>query len=286
MTRIQTTRFYAGASLEKITKHTTEQTKQSADTSRMFAGNFARESSIPDRIAEKRETAMEKAKKLLGDVFAAEKMIDDDLMERANRITESEQSIVEANKELANLREEQEKLKEQYGVTGTETEKQLPEEYKMQRDELKRYGDPYRQTIAEAQDVIEEERRIISAIQVERLKSDPMVAASKQAEETLESANQEIIGMLVDEVKETMSEHMEEAKEKQELEEKKQELEEAKREEREQRKEQAELLEVPVKELLSLEQVREEMKQEVDTMLVEMKLLAEDIKGSMVDAEL
>ena len=32
--------------------------------------------------------------------------------------------------------------------------------------------------------------------------------------------------------------------------------------------------------------LKTEMKQEVDTMLTEMKLLAEDIKGSMVDTEL
>ena len=64
------------------------------------------------------------------------------------------------------------------------------------------------------------------------------------------------------------------------------ELEEAKRKEREERREQAEIPEVPMQELLSLEQVRGEMKQEVDNMLTEMKLLAEDIKGSMVDEEL
>lgn len=277
-----TTRVYAGA----VQEQRTEQTRTEHGKDRMFAGGIGTEASLDSRIAEKKESAMEKAKKKLGDVFAAEKTIDDDLAERANRIAESEQRIVEANKELENLQEEQEKLKEQYGITGVETEEMLPEEYKMQRDELKRYGDPYRQTIAEAQDIIDEERRIIAAVKVERLKSDPMIAASKQAEETLESANEEVIGLLVDEAKGTIDEHMEEAKEKQELAEEKQELEEAKREEREQRKEQTKLPEAPVKELLNLELVREELKQEVDTMLVEMKLLAEDIKGSMVDTEL
>ena len=49
---------------------------------------------------------MEKAKKLLGDVFAAEKSVDDDSLMRANRIKESEQAIMNANKELAAFEEE------------------------------------------------------------------------------------------------------------------------------------------------------------------------------------
>ena len=97
---------------------------------------------------------MEKSKKLIGDVFAAEKSVDDDLAERANRIKESEQAIVSANKELAKFEEEKEKLKEQYGITGEETEEELPVEYKMQRDELTRYGEPQRQAIKEAQDIM------------------------------------------------------------------------------------------------------------------------------------
>ena len=47
------------------------------------------------------------------------------------------------------MEEKKEKLKEQYGITGEENEEMLPEEYKMQRDELTRYGEPYHRTIAE-----------------------------------------------------------------------------------------------------------------------------------------
>ena len=131
-----------------------------------------------------------------------------------------------------------------------------------------------------------EERKVIAAITVERLKSEPMVGAMEQAEEILESAEEEIAGLITDAVVENLKEKMKEAKEKQEEEEEKAELEEAKRREREERRDQAELSEVPVRELLTLDQVRGEMKQEVDNMLTEMKLLAEDIKGSMVDEEL
>ena len=234
------------------------------------------------QIAGRREEAMQKARKIIGDVFAAEKSIDDDLAERAGRIEESKQSIVEANKELKALREEQEKLKEQYGIIGEETEESIPDEYKIQHAELERYGEPFRQTVTEAEKVIREETAIIQAVKLERLKSSPMVAASEEAEEIIETAEEEILTMLLDEGKEKIEETTEECKEKQEQLEEKERLKEAKEKER---KERTELPEVSMKELLELENVKKEMKQEVDQMLTEMKLLAEDIKGSMVDVE-
>jgi len=279
-------KLYVGGTIEQNSENQVEPKVQPSDKVRMFAGNIGTQNPLDTQIAEKRATAMEKAKKLLSDVFAAEKSIDDDLAERANRIKESEQTIVDANKELAVLEEEKIKLKEQYGITGEETEEELPVEYKMQRDELARYGEPQRQVIKEAQDTIEEERKVIAAITVERLKSDPMVETSKQAEELLTSAEEEIAGMVTDAAVEHMQEEAKKAKKKQEAEEEKAELEEAKRKERDERRKEVELSDVPVQELLNLEQVRGELKQEVDQMLVEMKLLAEDIKGSMVDEEL
>lgn len=277
-----TTRMYVGMTTEQ----NTEKVAGQSDKTRRYVGGIGVQNPLDARIEEKRATAMEKAKKMIGDVFAAEKAVDDDLAERANRIKESEQRIVDANKALEKIEEEKEKLKEQYGITGEETEEMLPEEYKMQRDELTRYGEPQRQVINEAKKVMNEERKVIAAITVERLKSEPMVGATEQAEEILESAEEEIAGLITDAAVENLKEKAKEAKEKQEEEEEKAELEEAKRREREERREHAELFEVPVQELLTLDQVRGEMKQEVDNMLTEMKLLAEDIKGSMVDEEL
>lgn len=280
------TRLYVGSVTEHSAEKQVEKNANPSDRARVFAGTIGIQNPLDEQMQEKRAAAMEKAKKLLGDVFAAEKSIDDDLLERANRIKESEQAIVDANKELEKLNEEKEKLKVQYGITGEETEEMLPAEYKMQRDELSRYGEPQYQIIDEAQKVVEEERKVIAAITVERLKSDPMVGTSKQAEEVLTLAEEEIAGMVMDAAVENLQEKAEEAKEKQEAEEEKTELEETKRKEREERRKEMELADMPMQELLNLEQVRGELKQEVDQMLVEMKLLAEDIKGSMVDEEL
>jgi len=282
----ENTRLYMGKTAEQTAEKQTDKTTTPSGKVRVFAAGIGMQNPLDAQIEEKRAAAMEKAKKLVSDVFAAEKSVDDDLAERANRIKESEQAIVDANKELAKLEEEKEELKEQYGVTGEETEEMLPAEYKMQRDELTRYGEPQRQIIDEAKKTIEEEQKVIAAITVERLKTDPMVETSKQAEEILSSAEKEIAGMIMDAAVENLKENAEEAKEKQEAEEEKAELEEAKREKKEERRREAELSDMPVQELLHLEQTRGEMKQEVDNMLTEMKLLAEDIKGSMVDEEL
>ena len=280
----ESTRLYIGNNVEQSMETHLGKSMQS-DKKRLFAGITGMQNPLDTQIIQKRAAAMEKTKKVLGDVFSAEKSVDDDLAERASRIKEYEQAIVAANKKLAEFEEEKEKLKEQYGVTGEETEEMLPEEYKMQRDEFTRYGEPQRQVIDEAKKVIEEEQKVIAAIMVERLKSDPMVGASEQAEELFASAEEEIAGMVMDAAVDNLKEQAEEAKEKQEEEEEKAELEEARRKEREERRKEAELSDVPVQELLQLEQTRGEMKQEVDNMLTEMKLLAEDIKGSMVDEE-
>lgn len=260
--------------------------KVSSDKGHFFAGGIGKQNPLDSQIAQKRTTAMEKAKKLIGDVFAAEKSVDDDLKERAERMKESEQNIVAANKELKAFEEEKEKLKELYGITGEENEEELPEEYKMQRDELTRYGEPYRQIITEAEKTIEEEQKVIAAIKVERLKSDPMIAASKEADELLESVEEEVFGSLLDEAVDNIEEEAKNAKEKQEKLKEQEELEEAKQKEREERRKQADLSELPMQKLLTLEQSRGEMQQEVDNMLTDMKLLAEDVKGSMVDETL
>ena len=44
-----------------------------------------------------------------------------------------------------------------------------------------------------------------------------------------------------------------------------------------------EILDMPTEQILGLNEIKSDIKQEVNNMLTEMKLLAEDVKGSMVD---
>lgn len=300
-------RFFTGTIVGQTSEKVTQGTKQE----RMFTGKMAE--SFDTQISERKEEAMQKAKKLVGDVFATEKSVDDDLLERAKRIKTSEQEMVSANKKLKALREDQVTLKEQYGITEDSKEQEELEllikskesqkldsgvvlteeekgqvafieergmtEYQSRYFELESFGEPYHKAITEAQKVIKEETMIISAVKLERLKSCPMVGASKEADAIMENANEEILDMMVEEGVDKVQEQAEENKEKQEMLEEKKEAE-------EKQKEQTEVEEIPVNELLHLENVRKEMKQEVDNMIAEMKLLVEDIKGSVVDTEL
>ena len=153
----------------------------------------------------------------------------------------------------------------------------------------------------------------IRATRLERLKFREMEKAQKKAEEVMEAAGKEIIGMLMEEAKDHVDEEMEETKE--EAEEKAEE--EASQEEKiEERKEDTAKLEQRIEETHRENEAREELRREaeersredavllgdimeagmgtgslsdvkfdVKNMLHKMKLLEEDLKGSIVDEE-
>ncbi len=153
----------------------------------------------------------------------------------------------------------------------------------------------------------------IRATRLERLKFHEMEKAQKKAEEVMEAAGKEIIGMLMEEAKDHVDEEMEETKE--EAEEKAEE--EASQEEKiEERKEDTAELEQRIDEAHRENEAREELRREaeersredavllgdimeagmgtgslsdvkfdVKNMLHKMKLLEEDLKGSIVDEE-
>lgn len=153
----------------------------------------------------------------------------------------------------------------------------------------------------------------IRATRLERLKFREMEKAQKKAEEVMEAAGKEIIGMLMEEAKDHVDEEMEETKE--EAEEKAEE--EASQEEKiEERKEDTAELEQQIDEAHRENEASEELRREaeersredavllgdimeagmgtgslsdvkfdVKNMLHKMKLLEEDLKGSIVDEE-
>ena len=129
------------------------------------------------------------------------------------------------------------------------------------------------------------ENAIIRGTKLERLKHAPMVKAQKEAEAILDASSKEIIGMMMEEVKDTIDEETKEEREKAEkLEEIQEEKEEFIEKQKEKREETEELLEnMPMKELVHMGQLKDEIKQEIKNIVNEMKLVAEDIKGAMVD---
>ena len=135
---------------------------------------------------------------------------------------------------------------------------------------------------------IEAENAVIRGIHLERLKKDPMLGAKKQAEEVLEAARDEIIGMVTEEAKDHIDEEQEKREEQaEEVKEKKEEQEKILEKRKEREDELEELMEdMPLEELADLKNAQTQMQQEIQNLVSKMGLVAEDIKGARVDESL
>lgn len=208
--------------------------------------------------------------------------------------------------EVSLTEEESARLKEMEDIPLTEYQKRCME------------IDGYQQIYEKRNDVIEDQIEAyngsIRETRLERLKFHEMVKAQKKAEDVMAAASKEVIGMLTEEAKDHVDEEMEEKKE--EAEEKAEEK--AEEEEKiENRKEELEELENRIDEAHEKNEEREELRREaeersredavllgdmieagmvgadntsnvqtdVKNMLHKMKLLEEDLKGSIVDDE-
>lgn len=214
---------------------------------------------------------------------------------------------------------------EQYGIEFEWTEEEKARLKEMEGIPLTEYQqrcldiDDHQRIYERKNDVIEDQiaayNGSVRAIKLERLKFHEMADAQKKAESVMEAAGKEAIGMLVEEAKDHVDEEMEEKKE--EAEEKAEE--EAKDEEKiEERKEDQAELESRIDETHAKNEEQEELRREaeersredasllddmieagkvgsgslsnvqldVKNMLHKMKLLEEDLKGSIVDEDL
>jgi len=210
-----------------------------------FVGNL---NQPKNPIEEKRKEAQEKALKIVGDTFASEKKVDDDLKERTDKIKELEDDNMDALNELKKIDASKEELKETYGITEdsqeqkdlellekrrdswklgsyttlTKEEKerlsQIDEagmtEYQQRSMDLDKSGDEYRKRIRVNDAHILEENAIIRNAKLERLKSSPMLKATDAADEIMDAASDEIMGMLMQEAKEHVDEVQEEEQKK------------------------------------------------------------------------
>ncbi len=159
------------------------------------------------------------------------------------------------------------------------------QEKQLELEDAKGY---YEQTITENKKIMREETAVIRGIRLERLKNDPMVKAVGESEKILEEAAQQIIGLLTEESQAHMEEISKEKKEEAEkLEEKQEELERLIRERKQEDEELEELLEIiaPM-EMPESGISEEEIRQQLDRIVSRLKLVEEDIKGTIVDENL
>lgn len=298
--------------------------KKSAQESRsktVYAGNLMENLSLRDRIQKKKEEAQARAMKIVSDAWDGDKGIEETIGESRAHIEEYQAKLQEAQGRAGEIAEEREKLRESSNIEAdseeqrdleilekarvaakhpwsgtqlTDAEKErlavIEEkgltEYQAGQLELSDAQWRYRESAHRAEQGIQTENAVIRGIRGERRKHHPMADAQREAEEVLETARDEIIGMAVQESKD----HLEEEQEKREeeskaIEEKKEEQEEI-LEKRKEREEDFEKLveDLPLEEAVDLENVQDEVRQEVQNMMNKMGLVAEDIKGAKVDA--
>ena len=253
--------------------------------------------------------------------------------ERKNYLlTEDEWKQVEELKKRQLSEEDQELLRKKAlsedsatGVQLTDEEKEKVAQLEAREDRLTEYQerclaiDKFQRTYETRNQQIDEELAgcyaTIRATRLERLKYHGMVDAQKQADEVMEAAGKEILGMMIEEAKEHVDEELEEPREeakekaeekaeeeekiaernekKEELEaqidaahERSEEQEELRREAEERSREDAELLETMIDAGVGNVGNVSDIQSEIKTMLHKMKLLEEDLKGSTVDDQL
>lgn len=200
-----------------------------------------------DPVAQKRKEAQEKAWKVVKQAWDNDNEVDKSIQARKDHYAELEKLREETTRELSGIHDEEAVLKETYGVADDSEEqkdlellkkrqniqKRVTNE-KLTEDEQARLEEIDKRGLTEYQEraldlneragVLQKEitdynRRMrddvsdIKQIAIERLKSNPMVDATKAAEDIKEAYNQEIIGMLMQEAKEHVEEKLEEAEE-------------------------------------------------------------------------
>lgn len=296
----------------------TNNKKDNIKNGAVFGGNIKQKL---DPVAAKKAQAQKKAMKMWGDAVAAEQKIDSDIEERLRHIDDLRTENAALHEEVKKYGALQEELRKDSGITDKEqadvdlliksdkakqgeavsfTEEELArleelkeqpleerlEVYKEKYGNLGEMKELYQKEIEENDDIIRGESNIIKGISNGRLKSHAMIDAQKAKDEMMIAASKEAAYMMMDEVKDKIDEDREEQEEK--VEEKKAEEEEEqerleaikdKKEEDEEDDVEVELTE----QFVDLGSSQTDVKQEVEKMVNEMKLLVEDLKGAKVN---
>lgn len=230
-----------------------------------------------DPVAVKRAQAQKKAMKILGDAFAGESKIDDDMSERREKVKSLTQEIADRKQDIKGLEDAKAALLEQGADENSEEVRQLSEGISA-----------YNKQVMDAENELTSENAVIRQTKIERLKSNPMGEARDQADAVMAAAGDEIMGMLIAEGREHIDRKQEEEKKKAEAaEEKKQEQEaklEAKKEDREEQKKLTENIVEASRELNGgAKDSVAKAQQEIRDMMNRLKLVEADVKGATVD---
>lgn len=231
---------------------------------------------VTDTITLKKAQAQKKAMKILGDAFAGDLKIDDDMSERREKIKSLTQELADRKKEIKDMEDTKASLLEQGYDENSDEVRQLSEGLK-----------EYSKQAMDTENELTAENAVIRQTKIERLKSNPMGEARDQADAVMDAANDEIMGLLIAEGRDYIDEKQEEEKKKAEAaQEKKQELEEKLEARKEDRKEQEKLTENIVEASQRLSGGTDSVaqaQQEIRDMMNRLKLVEDDVKGATVN---
>lgn len=276
--------LYAGA--QPGSSAATEGTEKDRENRKtIFAGDLNRnqESPLRDRIAEKRAEAQEKAMKIVGEALHGDMKIDEGIEESRQHIEELKKEHTELRDGLENINQRQETLDaaRENGEIGEEA-------YQEELEALNQERGVQAQKLGRCEGEIQGENASIRGTRLERLKHSPMVKAWDDADNVMKAANDEIVGMAmqegldhVDEEAEKREDQAEEIKEEKEA---KEELLEKQKEKR--KEEEVWIEELSPEDFSDLTKSSDDVQKEVQDMLRKMNLLDEDIKGAAVDESL
>lgn len=278
--KVENIAFYVGTQPQNAVAG---EEKEQEQRKNLFAGDLTQDNTLQDRITQKKAQAQKQAMKVVSDAFAGDRTIDEDMEARRERVKELKGEKVQLSEEAAGVAERQEALEKAYAAGEVSSE-----EYASEAENLSQEERAYQQKISENESAVMGENAVVRGTRLERLKHNPMGEARDQADAILEAAGDEIIGMVMEDAKEKLDEEDEQRQEQaEEIKEQREEQEAFIEKQQEKRSEAEELLEeMPADEMLSLNRVQSDVKQEIQSMLDKMKLLSEDIKGAAVDETL
>ncbi len=305
-----------------------------------FAGNT---NLLNDPVAQKRKEAQQKAMKVVKEAWANDTSVDKSVNDRRAHYMDMQAKYEEAQASLNEINQDKDALKEAYGITADsqeqkdlellekrqdyengvsrekltkaelarleELDKKPLTEYQTRALELNDQSGNFKKTMADAKLQMADDVSDIKKIAIERLKSSPMVDATKAAEAIMEAANEEIIGMLMQEAKEHIDEKLEEVEEKAEEKAEEKEAEEEKLEdlreiralqeaviegtkeaieEAEAERRRNEAPDIPLDELMDIVKTggqTEDVQKSLNEITYSMNLLEADLKGIEIDEE-
>lgn len=199
---------------------------KNAKAGAFFTGNPNTVDNNP--VAQKRMEARKKAMKVVGDAWDTDKEIDKSIQQRRDHYQEMLALKNEAQSQINDINNQMDALKKEYGITEDVNYKDWPSDLKQAYSDLKEPMGELNKQIEDADKMMRDDVADIRKITIERLKSNPMLDAQNTADAIYAAADEEIIGMVMQEVKENIEEKMEETQEKAEEAAEKKELEEEK----------------------------------------------------------